>query len=138
MKNIIDVSAAVIFKENKVLAARRKQGKHLAGKWEFPGGKLEAGETPEECLARELYEEFEITARVSDFVGESIYDYGAKIVRVLAYKVEDVSGDFKLIDHDAIVWLGLDDLEAVDWAPADMPLIHQLLKSSLINSNEFS
>lgn len=125
IKKQIDVSAAIILKDKKVLAARRKQGAHLAGYWEFPGGKVEQGETPEQCLARELQEEFRITSRIGAFVAESIYDYGNKIVRLLAYQVEHVSGDFQLIDHDELRWLPLEELSSVEWAPADIPLVKQ-------------
>ena len=124
-KKQIDVTAAIIVKDHKVFAARRKHGTHLAGYWEFPGGKLEQGETPEQCLERELQEEFKITTRIGDFVAESIYDYGSKTVRLLAYQVEHVSGDFQLIDHDELRWLALDELDSVEWAPADISLVEQ-------------
>ena len=88
MKIHIDVTAAVIIADNQVLAARRKAGSHLAGFWEFPGGKIEAGETPEVCLQRELKEELGITSKIGRFLGESLYDYDVKIVRLMAYKVE--------------------------------------------------
>jgi mutator protein MutT len=138
MKKQIDVTAAIIVKDNKVFAARRKTGAHLAGFWEFPGGKLEAGETPEQCLARELKEELSITTRVGAFVGESVYDYGAKIVRLMAYQVEHLSGDFELIDHDELRWLDLDDLNSVEWAPADIPLVEQYKKLVAASSNTSS
>jgi mutator protein MutT len=127
MKKQIEVTAAIIVKNGKVFAARRRPGIHLAGLWEFPGGKLEAGETPEQCLVRELQEEFAISARVGVFIGESVYDYGSKIVRLMAYQVEHLTGDFKLIDHDELRWLSLDELNSVEWAPADIPLIEQYL-----------
>ena len=135
MKKEIKVSAAIIVKDGKVFAARRKPSIHLAGFWEFPGGKLEAGETPEQCLARELKEEFTITTRVGVFVGESVFDYGTKIVRLMAYEVEHLAGDFKLIDHDELRWLGLDDLNSVEWAPADIPLVEQYL--AMANTDDF-
>lgn len=125
MKGQIDVTAAIIVKDNKIFAARRKSGVHLAGFWEFPGGKLEEGETPEQCLARELLEELNITVRVGRFVGESIYDYGTKVIRLLAYEVEHLSGDFELIDHDEMRWLAKAELDGIDWAPADIPLVNQ-------------
>lgn len=124
-KKQIDVTAAIIVKDGKVFAARRKQGIHLAGYWEFPGGKLEQDETPEQCLARELQEEFSVKTRVGAFVAESVYDYGSKVVRLLAYQVEHVSGDFQLIDHDELRWLALGELNSVKWAPADIPLVAQ-------------
>lgn len=125
MKKQIDVTAAIIVKDNKVFAARRNAKLHLGGYWEFPGGKLEAEETPEQCLARELEEEFKITTRVGAFVGESVYDYGSKVVRLLAYQVQHLDGEFVLIDHDALCWLSLDELDSVKWAPADIPLVQQ-------------
>lgn len=135
MKKRIDVTAAIIVKDRKVFIARRKAGIHLAGYWEFPGGKLEEGETPEACLARELKEEFNIIVSVGAFVGESIYDYGAKIVRLLAYQVEHVAGDFELIDHDEIRWLSLGELNNVQWAPADIPLVELYKKLVAASSN---
>ncbi len=127
MKNVIDVTAAVIVKGGKVLAARRGPGKHLAGHWEFPGGKLEGLETPQNCLERELAEEFAIESRIGAFIGESLYDYGSKIVRLLAYEVEHISGEFELIDHDELRWLAFDELFDVDWAPADIPIVELYL-----------
>jgi len=125
MKNQIDVTAAIIVKDDRVFAARRKAGLHLAGFWEFPGGKLEEGETAEGCLSRELREELNINTRIGAYVGESLHDYGTKIVRLMAYQVEHVSGDFKLSDHDEMRWLAVDELESVEWAPADIPLVKE-------------
>jgi mutator protein MutT len=125
MRKKIDVAAAIIVRDKKVLAARRKPGKHLAGYWEFPGGKVEHGETPEHCLARELKEELNITATIGSFLGESVYDYGAKIIRLMAYRVEHLSGEFELIDHDELRWLAVDELDSVQWAPADISLMIQ-------------
>ena len=124
-KTIINVTAAVIIKDDKVLAARRGPGKHLEGYWEFPGGKLEENETPENCLERELTEEFSINSRVGAYIGESVYDYGEKVVRLLGYEVEHTAGDFELLDHDELRWLEIDQLADVKWAPADIPLVEQ-------------
>jgi len=125
MSKAIAVTAAILVKSGKVFAARRKPGSHLAGYWEFPGGKLKSGESPEECLKRELTEEFGITTKVGMFVGESIYDYGTKLVHLMAYQVEHLAGDFQLIDHDDMRWLTLADVDTVEWAPADIPLVEQ-------------
>lgn len=124
-KNKIDVTAALIVKDGRILAARRAPGKHLEGHWEFPGGKLEENETPEGCLERELFEEFSISSRVGAYVGQSVYDYGEKVVRLLGYEVEHLSGDFELVDHDELRWLEIDQLADVNWAPADIPLVEQ-------------
>ncbi|MBL4903062.1 MAG: (deoxy)nucleoside triphosphate pyrophosphohydrolase [Desulfocapsa sp.] len=101
---IIDVAAAVFSKGDAVLVARWAPGQHLEKKWEFPGGKIEHGETPEECLRRELKEELGITVEVGDYVGESLYSYTDKTVRLLAYHVKHLSGDFSLTVHDKIDW----------------------------------
>lgn len=123
MKKQIDVVAAIIEKDHKVFAARRKSGMHLAGYWEFPGGKIEPGETPEQCLFRELQEELCITGSIGRYIGESLYDYGSKIVRLMAYQVEHIEGEFLLIDHDEMCWLAIDELINLNWAPADVPLV---------------
>ena len=120
---IITVTAAILKKDGLILAARRKPGSHLAGYWEFPGGKLEANETPEQCLARELEEEFNIQVTVGNFIGENTHDYGHKLICLMAYKVRWISGDFVLRDHDAVKWLRTDELGDLTWAPADVPLL---------------
>jgi 8-oxo-dGTP diphosphatase len=120
---LITVTAAIIRKENRIFAARRKEGKHLAGYWEFPGGKLENGETPEDCLARELAEEFGIEVQVGKKLGENVHDYGEKIIKLIAYDVSHVSGEFRLTDHDDLRWFEGDELQNVAWAPADIPLL---------------
>lgn len=122
-KKYFEVAAAILVKDGKVFAARRRPGAHLAGFWEFPGGKVEVGETAEQCLVRELQEELNIVVRVGEYIGENMHDYGIKVVRLVAYFVEHVSGNLELMEHDEMRWLPLDKLESVEWAPADIPLV---------------
>ena len=82
---MINVTAAIIKRGGKILIAKRSSTSSLPNKWEFPGGKIEVGETPEECLARELYEEFNIIVTVGDFIAESVYQYERKTVRLLGF-----------------------------------------------------
>jgi 8-oxo-dGTP diphosphatase len=125
---MIDVTAAIIQREGMILAARRKQGSHMAGYWEFPGGKIEPGETPEECLQRELKEELSIESKIGPFFEESCYDYGTKQIRLLSYFVDYISGTFTLNDHDEIRWLNVHQLLTLQWATADIPLVEKLVK----------
>ena len=128
---IIEVTAALIEKDGKFLIARRKPGKHLEGKWEFPGGKIEGLETPEECLRRELREEFEIETKVGEFVAESVFEYETIRVRLLGYRVEYISGEFRLNDHDKIEWIHPSEFDTCDLAPADIPIAQKLIASLL-------
>jgi 8-oxo-dGTP diphosphatase len=124
---IIDVTAAIIEKDGKFLIAKRKKGKHLENKWEFPGGKIEDKETPKECLARELEEEFGIIAKVTDFVAESVFNYGDKKIRLLGYRAQHISGEFILNDHDEVRWIFPNEFDGFDFAEADVPIIKKVL-----------
>lgn len=121
-----DVTAAVMIRNNKVLIAQRAPFDKMAGKWEFPGGKVEPGETPEQCLKREIREELEAEIDVLDFFGESIYKYPHGEIRLLAYFCRWTGGDFALKVHSRIEWVGRDELDQFDYAPADIPLIEKL------------
>jgi 8-oxo-dGTP diphosphatase len=121
-----DVTAAIILKDNKVLITQRAPDEKMAGKWEFPGGKIEQGETPQQCLSREINEELEVSVEVLDFFGESIYRYEYGEIRLLAYFCRWVSGDFILHVHSRLEWVGRDELSAFDFTPADIPFVKKL------------
>jgi mutator protein MutT len=132
---LITVTAAIIQKNDLVLSARRKEGLHLAGYWEFPGGKLEDGEQPEECLRRELFEEFGIESEIGACIGESIYHYESKTIRLLGFLTTHINGEFSLTDHDEIRWLKPNELKALQWAPADVPLVDELIARRITDNN---
>jgi len=123
---MIDVAAAIIKDQGKVLIARRAPGEKMAGFWEFPGGKVEGAETPEQCLKRELHEEFGIEAFIGEFFDESIYDYSSGVVRLLAYHASVIDGDMTLNVHDRYVWARPEDLPEYDLLPADIPIARKL------------
>ena len=123
MLNHIDVAAAVIQKDNKVFVARRAPKEHLGGKCEFPGGKIEPNEKPEECLKRELAEELGIEVDIGEYITESIYAYDEKKIRLIAYAVEYKSGEIKLSVHDHYEWAQVDELFKFDFAAADWPIV---------------
>lgn len=119
MGRLIRVAAAVIARaDGAVLLARRAPGREHAGLWEFPGGKLEPGESPEACLARELREEFGIEAEVGAFLARG----AAGPVELLGYRACIVAGEPRLSDHDALAWVAPADLAAYPMPPADLPI----------------
>ena len=105
------VTAAILIRGDKVFIGQRKAGKRLEYLWEFPGGKLEAGETPEECLVREMREEFGIEVVVREYFGESVYRYEHGSIRLLAYLVDWMDGEISPTDHQDCRWVPFDDLE---------------------------
>lgn len=125
-EDIVVVTAGIIKKGNKILIAKRKEG-HLANKWEFPGGKLEPNETPEQCLKRELTEEFGIETKIGKLLATSIHEYAHIKIKLMAYEVDYISGEFILNDHKAIKWLSKEDLIIYDLASADMPILNKIL-----------
>jgi len=128
---MIRVTAAILINDNKILIAQRRDTDKLAGKWEFPGGKIEDNETPEQCLIREMQEEFGIDVAINGFFGENTYDYEMETIQLLAYHTVWQSGNFSLNAHAAIKWVSVSQLHQFDFAPADKPLVDKLLRNSL-------
>tara|TARA_B100000989_G_scaffold64061_1_gene44345 strand:+ start:56 stop:448 length:393 start_codon:yes stop_codon:yes gene_type:complete len=129
--NYIKVVAAVIFRENKILIARRKKGKHLESCWEYPGGKTEKNEEEKKALKRELKEEFNIEASIEKYLTESFHEYENININLKAYLVRDFLGDFKLSDHDKIEWIKIEEIKKYDFAPADIPINDYLIKNGI-------
>ena len=129
--NYIKVVAAVIFRENKILIARRKKGKHLESCWEYPGGKTEKNEEEKKALKRELKEEFNIEASIDKYLTESFHEYENVNINLKAYLVRDFLGDFKLSDHDKIEWIKIEEIKKYDLAPADIPINDYLIKKGI-------
>lgn len=120
------VTAAIINRDNQILLARRKPGKHLAGYWEFPGGKIEPGETPEMCLLREIKEELGLAIQVSTFFMENEHHYEDKSILLKAYFCTYLSGEVQLNDHDQVHWVNKNELMNYRLAPADIAFIAPL------------
>lgn len=121
------VTAAILVKDGRVLIARRRSTDRLAGKWEFPGGTIEEGETPEACLKREMKEEFDIDVTVGDCLGESVYHYPHGAVRLLAYATRWRDGQMTMRAHDDYRWVPPHHLNRYDLAPADIPLAREVM-----------
>lgn len=121
----INVVAAVIMKEGKVFATQRGYGEFKDG-WEFPGGKVEAGESPEEALRREIREELEVEVNVGDLIDTIEYDYPAFHLSMKCYACTIAGGSPHLLEHEAARCLSADQLDSVAWLPADITLIPKI------------
>ena len=128
---MIRVTAAIIVQSGKVFIAKRKPPGKMPGMWEFPGGKIEHGETPEQCLGRELYEEFAIEVRVGEHIATSLYPYDFYTVELMAFRTSIISGEIRLNDHSDMAWAGVADLGKFKFAPADIPFVEMIKKGGI-------
>jgi 8-oxo-dGTP diphosphatase len=124
------VVAALIVEDGKVLIGKRKEGYPMAHKWEFPGGKMERGETPEDCLKRELMEELGITTEIGPFFGSGRSGHDSPYeIELLVYKASRTDGTpLALSEHDEIRWVSPQDLGAYDFPEADRPIVEKLMR----------
>lgn len=128
MEKIIKVVAAIIENDNnEILCTLRPIGKILGNYWEFPGGKLEIGETEFEGIKREIKEELDCEIEPIEILGDVFHKYERGTVNVIAIKCKQLS-DIKLLEHSACIWLKRENLTSLIWAPADEEIILKLLK----------
>lgn len=119
----IQVVGAVIVKNGKILCAQRGRNQSLPLKWEFPGGKIEKGESPEEALQREINEEMKCKVRIGEKIESTVYQYDFGVVHLTTFYCELMEGSPMLTEHESIKWLPVHELYSLDWAPADLPTI---------------
>ena len=129
IKKYVSVVAAVIHKnENgieKIFATQRGYGDYKDG-WEFPGGKVEPGETPEDAIVREIKEELDTDINVEDYIGTVEYDYPAFHLSMRCYRCTIKSGSLVLKEHEAAKWLKMEELDSVEWLPADVEVVKMI------------
>ena len=125
MSEFISGNAGIIKKDNKIFIAERGYGEFKSG-WEFPGGKIEDGETPQEALKREIMEELDTEIKVGELLEIIEYDYPTFHLSMDCFWAEIVSGDLILKEHEAAKWLTMESLDSVDWLPADVRLIETI------------
>ena len=121
----VNVVAAVICENGRVFATQRGYGENKDG-WEFPGGKIEPGETPQQALAREIGEELDTRIAVGELLTVIEYDYPAFHLRMQCFRCRIVEGTPVLKEHEAAKWLNRDELESVNWLPADLKVIEKV------------
>ena len=122
------VGGAIIDEHGNVLCAQRGYGP-LIGKWEFPGGKVKNGETDQEALIREIKEELNIKVEVQNFIDESSVEYKDKKINLKVYKCRHVAGEINDTEHQSLKWMKAEDMEMLDWAEADIPIMESYLDS---------
>ena len=127
-KRELFVVAGAIIKDGKVFAAQRGNSGKTAFKWEFPGGKINPGETPEQALARELLEELSINVKVHELIYQVVDEYEDVILHIDTYKCELVSGVPTLSEHIALAWSNNEELDKLEFSPADDPVLAKIKK----------
>ncbi|MCI5718821.1 MAG: (deoxy)nucleoside triphosphate pyrophosphohydrolase [Bacteroidales bacterium] len=128
----IEVVAALIRDGDKIFATQRGYGEYKDF-WEFPGGKIEPGETPEAALKREIKEELATEIDVNEYVGTVDYDYPDFHITLLLYLCSMVSGSLELLEHESAKWLLASELDTVSWLPADLEIIPKLKSLLALN-----
>jgi 8-oxo-dGTP diphosphatase len=125
---MIEVTCAIIEHNNKVLVTQRGEKMALPLKWEFPGGKIEKGETAEACLNREILEELHINIKITKQLNSNTHQYSkTKTIKLIPFICELIGGEIKLTEHANFLWLSKSELVNLDWAEADIPILNVYL-----------
>lgn len=127
----VEVSAGIIEKDGKILCTKRSESKfdYISCKWEFPGGKVEAGETFEQALKRELIEELELPVEIESHFGDFVYQYPDFELTMHCYICLPQSDELKLNVHKDYVWAKKEELSSIDFAPADVVVVEKILQN---------
>lgn len=128
MSKIINVTCAIILKDEKILVAQRNEKMKLPLKWEFPGGKLEFNESEIDCIKREIKEEININIEILQKLSNNIHDYGAFKINLIPFLARYISGEIKLAEHKDYRLVERLQLSNLDWAEADLPIVEEFLK----------
>jgi 8-oxo-dGTP diphosphatase len=135
VKRHFHVACAIIEQEGTVLAAQRSATMTLPLKWEFPGGKIEAGETEEECLIRELREELGVSVFIRTALSPATHSYPDFTVTLYPFTCRLTGGTMTMYEHHALQWIEPQRMPELDWAAADMPVVSEYMASAVAAEN---
>lgn len=135
---MINVTCAIIIKEGKVLVTQRSEKMSLPLKWEFPGGKIDPNETAIDCINREIKEELNIEIEILQMLNPKQFDYEMFSINLIPFLSCYLSGDIILSEHRDYKWLKRDELQFIDWAPADIPVLDEFLKLDLWRNKDYT
>jgi 8-oxo-dGTP diphosphatase len=135
VKRHLHVACAIIEQNGTVLAAQRSASTTLPLKWEFPGGKIETGETPKECLTRELQEELGISVVIADALTPTTHSYPDFAVTLYPFICQQAGGSMTMYEHHALTWVEPQQMPGLDWAAADLPIIREYLARTGVAGN---
>ena len=125
---MIQVTCAIIIKDDLILAVQRSGTMKMPFKWEFPGGKIEEQEDETLCIQREIKEELNVDIKILDRLSPAVYNYGTFSIKLIPFIATIISGELMLQEHQAHRWLTPDELLDLDWAEADVPVVQEFLK----------
>ena len=126
---VLVAAVALVDPDGRVLIAQRPEGKSMAGLWEFPGGKVDPGESPESALARELHEELAVLVEVGAALSPVIWNYGVRTIRLLPFRCRITGGELRAIEHEKLFWCLPENFDDLVWADADVPILRELSAS---------
>ena len=129
---MINVTCGIILKDCKILVTQRSEKMQLALKWEFPGGKIEPNETEEQCIHRELKEELGIEIEILEKLEPKPFHYEQFSINLIPFVATYLSGEIMLHEHKDFKWLTKEELTALDWASADVPVLESFLKLNYV------
>lgn len=119
----LEVAAAMIFQAGKILICQRPENKNCGLLWEFPGGKLEAGETAEQCVARECQEELGVRLRVGRELTDVVYEYPDRVVHIRFFACAIAAGELEKKEHNALAWIAPEEIGGYEFCPADVRVL---------------
>lgn len=129
---MIDVVCGVIVDlEGRYLACLRPQGKHLGGLWEFPGGKVDSGETPVAALVRELKEELSVDVEVVTALTPVVWAYSDRTIQLLPFRCRIIGGELQANEHDNLLWCSPENFHKLSWADADLPILREIATQTM-------